>query len=347
MKLVKFGFGLIFLIVPLLAQQRAEEGPNNEKAQKSYKEGLDYLQRRMMPQALDAFKKADKQDGGTCLACQKKIVHYGEELQEWKAAESAAEEMTAEAQTPKDVAIAHYELGELLLDESQAKHKNDTLPRAHEELTKALAAVPNFGAALFADGRTLARLKQDDAAKSRFEQFVKVMPADSPQRQRALLYINEPELARALMAPPFSVTTLDGNKISLDELQGKVVLIDFWATWCGPCREALPHMKEIARKFEGQPLIVLSVSVDSDEKKWRDFVTKNEMTWPQYFDHGFPGAVAKQFDVQAIPHTFTIDADGILQDEHIDDAAIDGKLKKLIKRAQEKQQEKAAASGAQ
>jgi thiol-disulfide isomerase/thioredoxin len=121
----------------------------------------------------------------------------------------------------------------------------------------------------------------------------------------------------------------------MDDLAGKVVLIDFWATWCGPCREALPHMREIAKKFQGQPLVVLSVSLDSDEEKWKDFVAKNEMTWLQYRDGGFTGSIAKMFGVEAIPHTFTIDADGVLQDEHIGDASIEGKLKKLIARARE------------
>lgn len=151
-----------------------------------------------------------------------------------------------------------------------------------------------------------------------------------------MLYISQPELARALMAPPFAVSTIDGKKISLDDLQGKVVLIDFWATWCEPCREALPHVREIAKKFDGQPLVVLSVSVDTDETTWKEFVAKNEMTWPQYCDHGFTGPVAKSFGVQAIPNTFTIDADGVLQDQHIGDSDIDGKLKKLVKRAQQK-----------
>jgi thiol-disulfide isomerase/thioredoxin len=130
----------------------------------------------------------------------------------------------------------------------------------------------------------------------------------------------------------------------MDDLNGKVVLIDFWATWCGPCRAALPHVKEIAKKFEGQPLVVLSISVDTDEGKWKEFIAKNEMTWPQYCDHGFPGPVATMFDVQAIPHTFTIDADGVLQDEHIGDASIEGKLKKLLKRAEEVQHAKAQHS---
>jgi len=137
------------------------------------------------------------------------------------------------------------------------------------------------------------------------------------------------------MAPPFAVTTTDGDEISLDELRGKVVLMDFWATSCPSCREALPHMKELAKKFEGQPLIVLSVSLDEDERKWKDFVAQNGMTWPQCWDGRFTGPMARLFDVKAIPSTFTIDADGVLQDEHIGDAAIEGKLKKLIARARE------------
>jgi len=347
MRLLWFALALLLVAVLSAAQDKANEGPHNEKAQKTYQEGLDYLRHRMTPSAFDAFRKADKQDDGHCLACQRMILRYGAEMHEWKAVEVAALEILSEAQQPKEVALAHYEFGKLLIEEGIDRRKDEFFSRAHDELTKALAAAPQFPAAVFTDGRALAHLNQDAAAKARFQQYVDMNPNDSPQRERAMLFINQPELARALMAPPFSLTTMDGQRISLDELQGKVVLMDFWATWCGPCREALPHMKEIARKFQGQPLIVLSVSVDTDEARWRDFVAKNEMTWPQYCDHGFNGSVAKAFDVQAIPHTFTIDSDGILQDEHIGDAAVEGKLKKLIKRAEDKQARKAAPGGAQ
>ena len=162
-------------------------------------------------------------------------------------------------------------------------------------------------------------------------------PGNDPNRQRALRYISRPELARARMAPPFAIDAIDGQHISMDDLQGKVVLLDFWATWCQPCREALPHIREVAKKFQGQPLVILSVSLDADEQKWKDFIGKNEMTWPQYRDGGFTGPIAKAFAVNAIPHTFTIDADGVLQDEHIGDASIEGKLKKLLARARELQ----------
>ena len=325
------------LIALAFGQEKAEEGPTNEKAQKTYREAQDFVHQRMIGAAFEAFKKADKQDGGHCTRCQKEVIKLGEQLGEWKAVEAAAEEQIDDAKQPREVALAHYQLGMILFAEGQQRRKNEFFSRAHEEMTKALAAAPKFPDAVFVDGRALAHLKQDDAAKARFAQFVEMQPEDSPDRQRALLFVSQPELARALMAPPFAVKTLDGKKISLDDLQGKVVLIDFWATWCGPCREALPHVREIAKKFEGQPLTVLSISVDTDEKKWKEFVAKNEMTWPQYLDHGFTGSVAKSFGVEAIPHTFTIDADGILQDEHIGDSSIEGKLKKLIKRAQEKQ----------
>jgi len=217
------------------------------------------------------------------------------------------------------------------------KHKDEVFVRAHDELGKALAAYPGFPDALYVDGRVLAQLKRDDESKARFEQFVKMKTPDAPDRQRALRYIARPELARARMVPPFSITTTDGQKISMDELQGKVVLLDFWATWCVPCREALPHLQKVAKKFQGEPLVILSVSLDSEEQKWKDFIVKNEMTWPQYRDGSFNGPVAKMFGVNAIPHTFTIDADGVLQDEHIGDASIEGKLKKLIAHARELQ----------
>jgi thiol-disulfide isomerase/thioredoxin len=319
-----------------LAQNDAE-GPTSEKAQKSYKQGLDYLHARMTSSALDCFKRADKQDDGRCLACQKKMIRYGMELGDWKAAETAGEEMVAEAQAARDTAIAHYQLGVVLRDEGLEKYKDELFPQAHEEMTKALAAVANFPDAIYIDGLILAHLKQDDAAKKQFEQFVKISPKDDPFRQRALRFIDDPELARARMAPPFSITTTDGQRVSLDELKGKVVLIDFWATWCAPCRAALPHMKEIAKKFQGQPLTILSVSLDNDEYKWKDFVAKNEMTWPQYRDGGFKGPIAMLFSVRAIPQTFTIDADGVLQDQQLGDASIEGKLKKLVARACELQ----------
>jgi peroxiredoxin len=338
MRLAGASVALCLILTPVLAQEKTD-GPRDEKAQKTFKEAIQCLREHRMEWALESFKKADKQDSGTCLACQKQMIKYGIELGEWKTAGLAAEEMVAEARGERDTAIAHYELAVVLMSEGLQKHKDELFVRTHEEIVKALAEVANFPDALLLDGKALAQLRQDDAAKARFEQYVKMKTGEDPNRQRAMRYITRPELARARMAPPFTITTIDGKQVSMDDLQGKVVLLDFWATWCPPCREAVPHIREIAKKFQGQPLVILSVSLDADEQEWKDFIGKNEMTWPQYRDSGFQGPVAKMFGVTAIPHTFTIDADGVLQDEHIGDASVEGKLKKLLARARELQPE--------
>jgi len=327
---------LIALAMPPGAQEDAA-GPSNEKAQKSYRHAREYLAQRNRAEALEEFKKADKLDGGRCKACQEQIVECALELGDWKSATSAAQEMIEEAQDARSVALAHYQLGIILRDEALARHKHELFEQAHKEMTEALAAAPNFPHAAFADGVVLAHLNQDAAAKAQFTRFLEAAKPDDPTRRRAQFFVQHPEMARARMAPAFAVTTLDGQHIALDDLRGKVVLIDFWATWCGPCREALPHIRDIAKKFEGQPLVILSVSLDTDEKKWREFVVRNHMSWLNCREGGFDGSVTRLFDVHAIPHTFTIDADGVLQDEHVGDSAIEGKLKKQLARAREVQ----------
>jgi len=265
------------------------------------------------------------------------MIKFGRQLGDWKAASLGAEELIGEAQGVKETALAHYQFAMLLLEEGLQRHKDEIFTHAHDEIGKALAAAANFPDALYLDGRVLAQLKRDEEAKGRFKQFIEMKASESPNRRRAQRYMERPELARAKMVPPFTVTTTDGKQLSMDDLQGKVVLLDFWATWCGPCREALPHIQKVAKKFQGEPLVILSVSLDSDEKKWQEFIAKNEMSWPQYRDGSFEGPIAKMFGVRAIPHTYTIDADGVLQEEHVGDASIEGKLKKLVAQAHELQ----------
>ena len=326
----------LFTGMPALAQE-AGDGPTSEKAQKSYQEALKLLRERKEEWALEAFKKADKHDDGHCRACQKQMIKYGVQYGDWKAAELASEELLNEAKDNKETALGHYQYAQVLIAEASNKHKEELFSQAHDHAAKAVAAYSNFPEAVLLDGKALANLKQDDAAKAQFERFLKMRSPGSPDYRRVQRFIDQPGLARARMAPPFAVTTVEGERVSMDDLQGKVVLLDFWATWCVPCREALPHMKQVAKKFQGEPLAILSISLDANEEKWKEFITKNEMTWRQYRDGGFTGPIARMFSVRAIPATFTIDADGVLQDEHIGDASIEGKLKKLVARARELQ----------
>jgi thiol-disulfide isomerase/thioredoxin len=338
---------LCLLTVHLVfAQENAakEKGPSDPKAQKTWAEAVRWLGEGAYSAAIDDFKKANKQDGGHCHACADRIIKYGLEIGDYKSADTAAQQEIDDAKGPSDIALAHLARGTIQFREGVVKDKSEKFADAEKEFKAALAAYPNFPAGVYEDGMALARLKEDDAAKAQFQRYVGMTHDDDPLRERALRYLEDPALARARMAPAFAFTAADGRRISLDGLTGKVVLIDFWATWCGPCREALPHIREIAQKFSGQPLVVVSISLDKDESKWQDFVAKNNMTWLQYRDGS--GDIARLFSVNAIPHTFTIDADGVLQDERIGDEGVESKLKKLCARAKQLQETPPAAQKA-
>ena len=325
------------------ATDAAAARPADPKAAKTFAEAESLFAEHRYRFALDDFRKADKQDGGHCVICEMRAYQAADLANDPKAAHEEAIALAANVAKPRDQATAHFLAGHACLQEGVNDHHDKAFEAADSEFRAALQIEPSRADCIFSDGVALSHLKQDGAAKERFEQYLKVAKTDNKDYARAQRFADHPELARERVAPNFQLTALDGSKVTLESLAGKVVLIDFWATWCGPCREALPHVKEIAKRFSGQPLVILSISLDKDEAKWKDFVAHNQMTWMQYRDGSFDGSIATLFGVHAIPATFTIDSDGVLQDQHVGDADIDGKLKKLIARAQESANRKTEA----
>jgi thiol-disulfide isomerase/thioredoxin len=330
------------------APDQAKPGePTDPKARKTFAGAVDWEKHGNESAALDDYRKANKQDGGHCSECLSRAYALAIKLGEFKDAESVARDWLPLALTDKDRAVIHFRLAIALQREATADKKDNLFSESCDEFKSALSLDPAVAGAHFGLGVSLSHLHQDDAARAEFNAFLANGATDSALRERAARYAGHPELARARMAPPFALTTIDGRRISMDGLAGKVVLIDFWATWCGPCREALPHVRDIAQKFQGQPFVVLSVSLDEDDAKWKDFVNKNEMTWLQYRDGKWTGPIATEFDVKAIPATFSIDADGVLEDQHVGDADIERRLKKMISHAAEEQNRKTAPAPAQ
>jgi thiol-disulfide isomerase/thioredoxin len=118
------------------------------------------------------------------------------------------------------------------------------------------------------------------------------------------------------LAPAFTLKTLDGKTLTRDGFKGKVVLLDFWATWCIPCRKALPELKDLQAKHAGKPLVIVSVSVDETSKDVEEFVRGNGMSWPQAWDRGMQ-VTAGVFRVDNFPSYVVLGADGrILYRQH-------------------------------
>jgi peroxiredoxin len=113
--------------------------------------------------------------------------------------------------------------------------------------------------------------------------------------------------------PDFAETDLDGQPLSLARYKGKVVLIDFWATWCGPCIAELPNVVSTYKKYHAQGFEIVGISLDRADslEKLRAFAREHEMPWPQFYDGKFwANKLAVRYGIQSIPATFLIDGEG-------------------------------------
>ncbi|HEY3269147.1 MAG TPA: TlpA disulfide reductase family protein [Armatimonadota bacterium] len=107
--------------------------------------------------------------------------------------------------------------------------------------------------------------------------------------------------------PAFSATDVNGKKVSLADYKGKVLLLDFWATWCVPCRGEVPHVVSAYKTYRSKGFEVLGVSLDRDKAALADYTKKNGMTWRQVYDKDSNYALAKKYNVEGIPSCYLID----------------------------------------
>lgn len=112
-----------------------------------------------------------------------------------------------------------------------------------------------------------------------------------------------------------SFTAVDGREVDLADLRGKVVLVDFWATWCPPCVEEAPALAAVYEKHKAGGFEIIGISLDRDKKALQDFTAAHNMVWPQFFDgQGWDNELAKRFKIQSIPTMWLLDREGKLVD---------------------------------
>lgn len=132
-------------------------------------------------------------------------------------------------------------------------------------------------------------------------------------------------------APDFTSNTPEGNELSLSDLRGKVVLVDFWASWCGPCRRENPHVVEAYHKYHEKGFDVLGVSLDKTKDRWLQAIEKDGLIWHHVSDlKGWQNAVAKQYGVSSIPHTVLVDAEGKIIARNLRGAQLAAKLQEMF-----------------
>ena len=123
-----------------------------------------------------------------------------------------------------------------------------------------------------------------------------------------------PAVAPAAPAPDFTLRSMGGSNLRLQEQRGQVVLVNFWATWCGPCRQEMPQLNRLYEKYKGSGFVLLGVNVDEDTRKAADVAAKLGVTFPVLLDT--EKTVSKLYDLSTMPSTVIIDRDGKVRYVH-------------------------------
>jgi peroxiredoxin len=273
--------------------------------------GKDFLRRRRYEDALKSFKRANDMKDKKSPECFYGMAQAYDGLEAYKNVVESCEHVVEFSGGDVQLQAQAYNLEGIALQNQAAVKDQKKLQDAEAAFRKALALNVPLPMVHFNLGFTLMELGRDAEGVVELKKYTELEP-DGSKVESAAKLIENPRRAREAYAPDFSITTADGEYISLEDLRGKVVLLDFWGTWCPPCVESVPALRDLQKRFAKEPQFkMISVSNDGDEPKWRGFIEKNQMTWTQYLDRD--RHVVRAFDVRAYPTYILIDAEGIIR----------------------------------
>ena len=143
------------------------------------------------------------------------------------------------------------------------------------------------------------------------------------------------DLSVGRAAPEINSLDIAGKKVKLSDLKGKVVVLDFWATWCRPCRAMIPHTRSLVKKMDGKPFVFVSISADDKKETLQKFLEDNPMPWTHWYNGN--AGVIDDWEIDAFPTIYILDAKGIIRKVIVggDSKAVDAEVEKLVKQAED------------
>jgi peroxiredoxin len=271
----------------------------------------DLLRRRRYEDALKGYKRANDMRDKKSAECLLGMAQAYLGLEAYKNVVETCEKVIEVAPGDVQSLAQAYNFEGIALQTQAAVKDQKKLADAEAAFRKGLALSVELPILRYNLGFTLLELGRDAEGIVELKKYVEAQPNGSKAESAARL-IENPRRAREAYSPNFSLTTADGEFVSLEDLHGKVLLLDFWGTWCPPCVASVPAVRDLQRRFAKEPQFkMISVSCNDDEAKWRGFIDKNQMVWTQYLDRDHH--VQRAFGVHEFPFYILVDAEGIVR----------------------------------
>lgn len=207
-----------------------------------------------------------------------------------------------------------------------------TLPQQTELLLQISPQKSKARGVVF-EALTRAAISNDPGfAKKITEVFLEEYPNEQYPKDLIQLIPNTGEVMIGDVAPEINLPDFNGKNIALSSLRGKVVLIDFWASWCGPCRGENPNVVRLYNEYKNKGFTVYSVSLDGTKSSWLKAVQKDGLAWENHVSElkRWDSSAARTYKVQGIPATFLIDENGVVIGKNLRGAALEQKLAQLF-----------------
>lgn len=146
-----------------------------------------------------------------------------------------------------------------------------------------------------------------------------------------LFHHGEAQTSYNAQSPEITLPSLNGDIVKLSDFKGKVILVDFWASWCGPCRASNKHLVKLYNKYKAKGFEIFGVSVDENTKAWEKAVKMDKITWPQVIDKGgWESGTTARWNVAYLPTTFLFDKSGNLIARDLDKVELEKVLDNLL-----------------
>lgn len=322
-------FSLLLLVIAAPAVTSQDDDYEVELAK-----GRNLLRRYDFEEALKSFKRANEMQGKKCAECLSLMADAYMGLEAYKNVVETSDKVIELAGDDKQLILKAYNNKGRALQTLAERKDQKKLQAAEAAFRQGLAIEGAPPILRYNLGFVLLQLNRDQEGIAELQEYLKAQPKGS-YSDSAKRLVENPRRARENYAPDFSFTSAEGEYVALDELKGKVILLDFWGTWCPPCVESIPDLRNLHKKYSKEPAFMLiGISSDSDEDAWREFTEKNKMIWPQYRDKD--RKIQRAFGVRSFPTYIIIDHEGIVRYQSVGmswsrAASLDEAIRKQVK----------------